>query len=74
MIRQMDRVVGLRDIRIVDQLIRVKALERDVARAFERSQGPWAGESLCNRVAELQLEADLLEQALDAYPSTQPPR
>ena len=60
---------GIVDHGIVDHLMRVKSMERRVSRAFERSRGPWAGASLCRQLAELRMQVDLLDCALEAHES-----
>jgi hypothetical protein len=57
------------DCWIVDELVRIKTLEREVSRALERRTGVAADASLCNWVAELNRRVDLLDCALgrDSY-------
>jgi hypothetical protein len=52
------------DCWIVDELVRIKTLEREVSRALERRTGVVADASLCNWVAELNRRVDLLDCAL----------
>jgi hypothetical protein len=49
---------------IVDELVRIKTLEREVSRALERRKGVVADASLCKWVAELNRRVDLLDCAL----------
>jgi len=58
----------LDDCWIVDELVRIKTLEREVSCALEKRTGVMADASLCNRVAELKTRVDLLDSALDAEP------
>jgi hypothetical protein len=52
------------DCWIVDELVRIKTLEREVSRALEGRRGVVADASLCNWVAELNRRVDLLDCAL----------
>jgi hypothetical protein len=55
---------------IVDELVRIKTLEREVSRALERRRGVAADPSLCNWVAELNRRVDLLDYALGEGPES----
>jgi len=68
MLTQLNDNASTHDSWIVDQLIRIRSLEREVSQGLRQGSGGFADPALCAQVAELSMQIDLLDFALDGNP------